>query len=101
MKNFYSDYAAHCLRFKARYNLLDFTKMEVSDVGKWNWEAAFKAITELSLADEQIIVALYSMNGSLHNLIPIVSKEFSVAEDYIWKIANEVERNTARYRGLL
>lgn len=97
MRNFYSDYVQHCMRFYARHPSPKFK----SDADKQNWKACDSAINGFTGKEQALLIAVYTENDTIPDNVYKVSTENGVKQDTIWKLINELERRVAKRRNLI
>ena len=97
MKNFYSDYIQHCMRFYARYPHPKFR----TDADKQNWEACDHALKSFDKEEREMLLTIYREGDTIADNVYKMSLDMSIKQDSIWKLLHELERKIAKRRGLL
>lgn len=96
---FYSEYVKHALRFYTR-NHISHPKFK-SDADKENWIACHKVISTYSDKDKAVLISVYSGFDTLADEVYNASKKYNIEQNHIWDMMKEVERKTAKKRGLI
>lgn len=97
-KTFYSQYVNHCLRFYTRYPK---PKLFRSDADMLNWTACKNALEEFPEQDREMLLTIYRGGDTIADNVYQMSEDKGVAQDYIWKLINNLEYRIAKIRGLL
>jgi predicted transcriptional regulator len=97
MKTFYSDYVNHCLRFYARHKEPEFK----SEADKLNWKACEEALEEFTPKNRETLLTIFENGDTIPDSVYTLSKNLGVKQDSIWKLLSDLERKTAKKRGLI
>lgn len=97
MRNFYSDYVQHCMRFYARHPSPKFK----SDADKQNWKACDSALDGFTDKEQTLLIAVYAENDTIPDNVYKVSTENNVTQDALWSLLNKLERRVAKRRSLI
>ncbi|MDY3759695.1 MAG: hypothetical protein SOZ72_10020 [Treponema sp.] len=66
-----------------------------------NWDACDKAVSELTLAEKEIIVKVYQADvDDFPRLIREVARTHNVPTQDVWDLISNVENKVAKYREL-
>ena len=85
--SFYSKYAAHCMKFYARYSNPAFK----SEVDRKNWQACDKALKNFTVAERDAFADnVYS-----------VARKYGIEQDRLWALVIRLERYIAQILGLI
>lgn len=98
MKNYYSDYIRHCLRFYVRHPLPATFR---SDVDRQNWMACHLCIQSLNKDQQETIREIYGTGDTIADNIYHRSQNTGTQQDSIWKLVHDIERQIAQRRGLV
>ncbi len=96
-KSYYSDYAAHCLRYFARFPKPIFKR----DIDEKTWLASANALKNYTKEEENLILLVYRERGMLANSVSKIAKEKNIEQGELWHLINDVERKVAIEFGLL
>lgn len=96
-RRYYTEYAAHCLRFYARHENPVFTH----ETDKADWDACDKALEQFDTRDRIEVLEVFRENDTLADNIYNVAKKHDISVDVIWQLVTSAEREVAKYRGLI
>lgn len=97
-KPFYTEYVRHALRFYARYlGQIDFK----SNADKQNWLSANSIIKSYTEPQATILLEVYGGFDTIPDEVYNASKKHNIDQSQIWDMLKEVERRTAKRRGLI
>ncbi len=97
MKTFYSDYVNHCLRFYARHKEPEFK----SEADELNWKACKEALEEFTPKNRETLLSIFENGDTIPDSVYNLSRTLGVKQDSIWKLLSDLERKTAKKRGLI
>lgn len=97
MRNFYSEYVQHCMRFYVRHPSPKFK----SDADKQNWKACEFALGGFTDQEQTLLIAVYAENDTIPDNVYKVSTENNVTQDALWSLLNKLERRVAKRRSLI
>lgn len=92
----YSRYVTHCLRFYARYRKPEFR----SDIDRHNWEACDNALKLFSDSDRETLLYIYRERDTIPDNIYRLAMSWGISQDNIWELVVKLERKVAELRGL-
>lgn len=89
--SFYSKYAAHCMKFYARYSNPAFK----SEVDRKNWQACDKALKNFTAAERDALTDVYRENDTFSDNVYSVSRKYGIEQDRLWALVIRLERYIA------
>ena len=95
--SFYSKYAAHCMKFYARYSTPAFK----SEVDRKNWQACDKALKNFTAVERGALTEVYRKNDTFSDNVYSVSRKYGIEQDRLWTLVIRLERYIARNLGLI
>lgn len=96
-RNYYSDYAEHCIRYYARNPRPVFENYVQAN----NWSAVDKTLHYISPNNKKMVLAIFRGGDTLADNVYQYSKKNNIPQDGIWKVINHTLKTVAKKRGLL
>ena len=97
MRQFYSDYVRHCMRFYARHICPKFK----SSVDKNNWISCESALKGFTDNEQELLINIYRKGDTIPDNVYQAAKANGMKQESVWKLVNDLERMVAKRRGLL
>ena len=95
---YFTEFVRHALRFYARYPKLTTFK---SEADKQNWLSANSIVKSLPEIEQSIVLEIYGGFDTIPDEVYKASNKYHVDQSQIWDMLKEVERRTAKRRGLI
>lgn len=97
LKQCYTEYVRHALRFYSRYLKLDRFKNKVDEL---NWIACHNALKTFSNRDKDILVYVYGEFDTTADNVYAMATKHQIHQNIIWDMMKDLERKVAIERGL-
>lgn len=97
IKQCYTDFVRHALRFYARYLTKTSFKNKVEES---NWFACHNVIKSYSERDKDILIYVYGEFDTTSDNVYQMSQKYRIHQNIIWDMMKEFERKVAIERGL-
>lgn len=101
MKQHYTEFVRHCLRFYVSTLDVGSCPKFNSEVEKNNWVACHQAVKNIDSPTMEIIEEIYRPGDTVPDKVYQLARERRIQQGSIWNIITTLERNVAKKRGLL
>ena len=98
---FYSEYAAHAMRFYARNQHL-WGKMNFQNEAEMlNWNTCLKTLLQFGESEKEILLEIYSAHDTFDGNVDQASRKRGIPQNEIWTLNSKFLTAFAKNRGLL
>lgn len=101
MRQHYTEYVRHCLRFYVTTMDIGTTPRFDNEVEKNNWAACYHATKNMSPKKLEIIKEIYSPGDTIPDKIYHLAKDMKVPQGEISVMLGKLEKDVAKKRGLI
>lgn len=98
---FYSEYAAHAMRFYARNQHLSGSMEFQTEAEMLNWNTCLKTLLQFGESEKEILLEIYRERDTFPDNVYQASRKRGIPQNEVWTLNNNFLTAFAKNRGLL